>query len=78
MAKNSETPVFKANDRVRRISKIGCSGTVKELRVETTVSQVDTSTDAERAKAVMVNVCWDNGTISYLAPEALELSDAAK
>jgi len=45
----------------------GCCGVVKALRHETTNSTPET-----RAKAVMVQVLWDNGTLSYHGPAALE------
>ena len=47
----------------------GCIGTVKALREETTLAQAES-----RAKSIMVQVQWDNGTLSYHGPEALELA----
>ncbi len=46
----------------------GCLGTVKALREETTMSAKDS-----KEKTVMVHVLWDNGTLSYLGPEGLEV-----
>lgn len=46
----------------------GCIGTVKALREETTLAPKES-----RAKAMMVHVMWDNGTLSYHGPEALEV-----
>lgn len=45
----------------------GCMGTVKSLRQETTSSSAQA-----RPNAVMVQVLWDNGTLSYLGPEGIE------
>jgi hypothetical protein len=63
--------VIKVNDRVKRITGLGCSGLVKEIRTEATVARVEPS-----EKANMVNVLWDNGTLSYLSPEALEIDES--
>lgn len=49
----------------------GCLGTVKALREETTMSAKDS-----KEKTVMVHVLWDNGTLSYLGPEGLEVIKA--
>ncbi|MFN4894608.1 MAG: hypothetical protein ACK5Y6_07625 [Pseudomonadota bacterium] len=45
----------------------GCVGTVKALREETTLAAQES-----RAKSLMVLVQWDNGTLSYHGPEAIE------
>ncbi len=60
---------FKENDRVKRVSKIGSVGTVKEIRFELENSGL--SLEA-REKGAMVGVLWDSGTLSYFAPDALE------
>ena len=44
-------------------------GTVKTLRQETTLAQKES-----RERSLMVHVQWDNGTLSYLGPEGLELA----
>ena len=64
-----ELSPFKVNDRVARKGKSACTGTVKELRKEVTATSGDVT-----SKALMVVVHWDNGTNSYLTPEALESS----
>ncbi len=46
----------------------GCIGTVKTIREETTLAPQES-----RAKSIMVHVMWDNGTLSYHGPEALEV-----
>jgi hypothetical protein len=58
---------FKVNDRVKRVSGSGCLGVVKEIREEIVGTSGDT-----KDKAVLVKVQWDNGTLSYFSPEALE------
>lgn len=65
------TKKFKENDRVRRIGSTACPGTVKGLRTELTA----TSAEA-RERALLVSVLWDNGTMSYFSPEALEHVEA--
>jgi hypothetical protein len=60
---------FKQEERVRRASHKGCDGTVIEVRTE--LENGGLSEEA-REKGVMVGVKWDNGTISFMAPEALE------
>jgi len=45
----------------------GCIGTVKALREETTLTSRES-----RERSLMVQVMWDNGTLSYLGPEGLE------
>lgn len=59
---------YKINDRVRRVKKTGPLGTVKALREEV----VGSSGEANR-KEVLVKIQWDNGTLSYFAPESIEL-----
>lgn len=54
-------------DQITTYSTRGCVGTVKALREETTLAQKES-----REKSVMVQVLWDNGTLSYLGPEGLE------
>lgn len=45
----------------------GCMGTVKALRQETTLAQKESL-----ERSLMVQVLWDNGTLSYLGPEGIE------
>lgn len=45
----------------------GCMGTVKTLREETTLAAQESKT-----KSIMFLVQWDNGTLSYHGPDALE------
>jgi hypothetical protein len=59
---------IKLDDRVKRVSIPGCLGTVKEIKTEVT-----TNNQEAREKNLMINVQWDNGTFSYLSPEALEV-----
>ena len=60
---------FKVNDRVRRVSGQGCLGNVKDVRSEiTSAGRAD-----EGNKNLMINVQWDNGTLSYFSPSTLEL-----
>ena len=68
MAEGSESKApFQKEERVKRKSGKGCQGTVQDVRTEVTASTGDTS-----EKGWLVNVQWDNGTLSYFAPEALE------
>ena len=53
-------------DRVQRVKDPGLQGLVKEIRTETTSKQ-----DAKE-KGLMVQVLWDNGTLSYFSPESLK------
>ena len=64
----TEAKKIKLNDRVKRINVVGCLGTVKEVKQEVT-----TNSQEAREKNLMINVQWDNGTLSYLSPEALEV-----
>ena len=54
--------------QVTTVSTRGCIGTVKTLREETTLTSKES-----RERSLMVHVLWDNGTLSYLGPEGLEL-----
>jgi hypothetical protein len=53
---------------VTTTSTRGCIGTVKTVREETTLSSRDT-----KEKTLMVHVLWDNGTLSFLGPDGLEV-----
>ncbi len=63
---------IKVNDRVKRIGQAGCYGTVKDVRQESTAKM----TEKDNESALLVNVNWDNGTLSYMTPEALEVVEA--
>lgn len=45
----------------------GALGTVKAVREETS-----TSSESARERSIMIQVLWDNGTLSYFGPEGLE------
>jgi hypothetical protein len=57
---------FHVNDKVRRANGSGCSGVVKEVRVEVTASSIEA-----KEKSVMFFVAWDNGTQSFFGQEGL-------
>ncbi len=81
MSENTENTVAKeeagrvvgtdlsVNDRVRRVSGIGPFGTVEEVREEINTS----ATDRPKAKKFLVRVRCDSGTVSYFAPESLQI-----
>lgn len=69
MSESAETPVFKVNDRVKRIGRSAPLGTVKAIREEV----IGSSGEAGR-KEVLVKIQWDNGSLSYFAPESVELA----
>ncbi len=49
------------------VSATGCIGIIQALREETTNTNRES-----RERSIMVHVLWDNGTLSYHGPEALE------
>ncbi len=51
------------------ISIRGCLGVIKALCQETTITSKE-----NKARAMMIQVLWDNGTLSYHGPEAIEVS----
>lgn len=57
---------------VTTVSTRGCVGTVKALREETTLTSRE-----NKEISIMVQVLWDNGTLSYLGPEGLEPATGA-
>jgi hypothetical protein len=59
---------WKVQDRVKRVNNVGCSGVVKEIKID--VMGAADSKD----KGIMIGVLWDNGTLSFIAPHCLELS----
>ena len=61
------TTELKVNDRVKRAGMERSSGVIKEIREEIVGTSGDT-----KDKAILVKVQWDNGTLSYFSPEALE------
>jgi len=63
------TKKFKIEERVRRANQTGCDGAVIEVRME--LENAGLNEDA-REKGAMIGVKWDNGTVSFLAPDALE------
>jgi hypothetical protein len=56
-------------DQITTYQARGCIGTVKTLREETTLAHKES-----RERSLMVHVMWDNGTLSYLGPEGLEMA----
>ena len=63
----SENKAPEVNSRVCKKNNPGCQGTVKLVREETLGSSGDT-----REKSLIVQVQWDNGTLSYFDPESIE------
>ena len=63
-----EKSQVKVNDRVKRIGRQGCLGLVKAVKEE-----VVGTTGDKKDKGLLVEVQWDNGTVSYFAPEGLEV-----
>ena len=61
---------FKVEDRVREVEGVRCLGTVKDVREEVT------TTASNEAGDLMIKVLWDNGTFSYMSPEAIEVVSA--
>ncbi len=59
---------YKSDDRVKRLDRPGCLGTVLTLREEVVGSSGEAA-----LRSVMVKIQWDNGTVSYFQPEAIEL-----
>lgn len=58
---------LKVKDRVVRKTGSACVGTVVDIRTEITNSSVD-----PKDRGLLVQVQWDNGTLSYFTPEGLE------
>lgn len=61
---------FKQGDRVKRTGTPGPSGTVKQIRIETTRQSM--RTEEGDPPGVTVSVLWDNGTLSHFVPDGLE------
>lgn len=70
--RNMAKKVIKISDRVKRVDQPGCFGTVKDVREETSAKV----TDKDKENSLLINVHWDNGTLSYMTPNALELVSA--
>ena len=64
----NEKLTIKIDDRVRNKIIPRCLGVVKDIHEEVIATSGDT-----RDKARLVKVLWDNGTLSYFSPEALEV-----
>lgn len=58
---------LKADDKVKRIDRPGCLGIVQSVREEVIGSTGDGD------KSLLVEVKWDNGTVSFFDPESLEV-----
>jgi hypothetical protein len=74
MAKETEKEFkidFKQGDRVKRAGTAGPSGTVKQIRQETT-RQTMRTVDGGEPPGVAVSVLWDNGSLAHFIPEGLE------
>lgn len=69
-AEAMEQDKVKVGDRVVLTQKEGLQGSVKGVHFETTAKA------EQRDKALMIEVMWDNGTLSYVTPEQLKLVDA--
>lgn len=61
-------PYIDGQSQTAAVSTRGCAGTVKALREETT----NTNNEAKE-RSLMVEVLWDNGTLSFHGPAGLEL-----
>jgi hypothetical protein len=61
-------PRLDGEGQTTSISTRGCAGTVKALREETTNSSAEA-----KERSIMVQVLWDNGTLSFHGPAGLEL-----
>ena len=60
-----KTAQLQISDRVQKIKEPGIQGIVKDIRTETTSKQ------DSKEKNLMIQVMWDNGTVSYFSPENL-------
>ena len=66
-----ENGKIKIGDRVKQSQREGLQGVVKGVHSETT-AKAD-----QKDKALMIEVLWDNGTLSYLTPEQLQVVSGA-
>ena len=60
---------MEVNNRVKRKKGEGCHGTIDFIRTETNTSAADRPKDNK----YLVRVKWDNGSVSYCSPDALEI-----
>lgn len=63
------TKKIKVGDKVTRKENSGLLGVVKNVR-----NEVGNTKMAKEDKNLIVNVQWDNGTLSYCAPDALTIT----
>ncbi|NMC62482.1 MAG: hypothetical protein GYA55_04870 [SAR324 cluster bacterium] len=61
-----ENGKFKVGDRVIHLNKEGLKGVVKGVHSETT-AKAD-----QKEKALMIEIMWDNGTLSYMTMEQIK------
>ena len=57
---------LKVGDRVIKKDESGVRGVIKNMRPE-----VGNTKGSKEEKNMIVNVQWDNGTLSYCSPDAL-------
>ena len=62
------TKKIKEKDKVRRHDQKGPFGVVSALRYDSAGGNSD-----RHEKGVIIGVQWDNGTFSYLTPDALDV-----
>ncbi len=70
MSETAAPQKFKVNDRVKRADGVGGFGVVKEIRYEI----ISNATEAAKEKTAMINVFWDNGTLSYHGASMLAIA----
>ena len=63
------TSKLKVGDRVTQADKGGLKGIIKDILSEVTAK----ADQKEREKSLLISVLWDNGTLSYFAPEKLKV-----
>lgn len=61
------TTTFKVNDRVKKASGEGCTGTIVEVRYETTGRD-----EAAKEKNPIIAVAWDNGTQTVMGAKGIQ------
>ena len=67
-SKNDFYKELTLNSRVKRADQTGCYGTIKALKEESSQSA-----DERKGQSLIVQVLWDNGTLSYFTPDALKI-----
>lgn len=65
----TETKV-REGDQVVHVDRNTLKGRVKGVHTETTAKA------EQRDKSLLIEVLWDNGTLSYVAPEKLQVIQA--